>query len=110
MTIKQQILDDIDAVFDAGLTLSITHTYGITEEEPDGTDETLKAFLDMPYERALSNTEIESASPSILLKTSDIGNIDSDSEFTINGTTYYYAEKETNQEGVTRIYISEDQI
>ena len=103
MTIAQQILNDLDSVFDAGLTIEITHTY-------DQNNEILKAFFDRPYQTALTGDEIETINPSILIRTSEASNIDRDSEFTILGTKYYITEIEADNEGVTRIILSEDQI
>lgn len=104
-TIQQQLLDDLDAVFDAGLTIEITHTYN-----GGGSNETLKVFFDRTYEAAFPEGSIESANISILLKTSDVGNITKDSTFTIQGTTYYPIENQGDEDGVTRIFISVDQI
>jgi hypothetical protein len=103
VTIAQQILDDLDSVFDAGLTIEIIHIYGQNSE-------TLKAFFDRPYQRALAGDEVETINPSILIRTSQASNIDRDSEFTILGTKYYITEIEADNEGVTRIILSEDQI
>jgi hypothetical protein len=105
MTIQQQLLDDLDAVFDAGLTIEITHTYN-----GGGSNETLKVFFDNPYQPGLSRDEVESQNPSILVQTADAGNIDRNSEFTILSTTYYVVENQSDNEGVTRIIISQDAI
>jgi len=100
MTIASQILDDLDSVFTAGLTIDAVHVNGITNE-------TLKVFFDRNYARVLSPNEIESERPSILVKTQDTAHIDRASVFTILGATYYVAEMESDFEGVTRIMLSE---
>ena len=105
MTIQTQITADLEAIFTDGLALDITHTY-------DGGDssETLQAFFDNLYDRALGRDEIEASRPSILVQTAEAGNIAAGSQFVIAGTTYYLTESENDQEGVTRFYVSEDQI
>lgn len=105
MTIQQQILDDLDAVFDAGLTIDITHIYN-----GGASNETLTVFFDNPYQTALSRDAVESDNPAILVQTVDAGNIDDASSFTILGTTYYVTENQGDDKGVTRILISQDQI
>jgi len=105
MTIQEQLLDDLDAVFDDGLTLSITHTYN-----GGASQETLKVFFDRSYEAAFPEGSVESANISILVKSSDAGNITRDSTFTVSGTTYYPIENQGDEQGVTRIFLSEDQI
>jgi len=105
MAIQTQIISDLDAIFTDGLALDITHTYN-----GGGTSETLKAFFDNPYDRALARDDVAASRPSILVRTSEVGNIDTGSEFTISGTTYYLTEPENDQDGVTRFYISEDQM
>jgi len=106
MTINEQILSDLDAIFTDGLTIDITHTYNGGESS-----ETLKAFFDRSYGVALQEgVGIESASLSILIRTSEVGNIDRDSEFTIQDTTYYVIENQGDDQGVTRILISEDKV
>ena len=101
MNIKEQITTDIDSIFASGLTIEITHNYSSTQE-------TLKAFFNNPYETALSKDEIESTLPGILVKTSTAGNISRESSFVINSKTYYVAENQGDQAGVTTIVLSED--
>ena len=105
MTIQTQIITDLDAIFTDGLALDIIHTYN-----GGGSSETLKAFFDNPYDRALARDEIEASRPSILVRTSEAGNIAKGSEFTISEVTYYLTESENDQEGITCFYLSEDQI
>ena len=102
---KTQIITDLDAIFTDGLALDITHTYN-----GGGSSETLKAFFDNPYDRALARDDIAASRPSILVRTSEAGNIAKGSEFTISEVTYYLTEPENDQDGVTLFYISEDQI
>lgn len=109
MTIQSQILDDVDSVFAAGLTIDAVHVNGLTNE-------ILKVFFDRNYARALGNNEydqavsiVESESPTILVKTEDTAHIDRASIFTILGASYYVAETESDFEGVTRIKLTEDQ-
>lgn len=102
-TIQQQILDDVDSVFDAGLTLDVVHVNGATNE-------TIKAFFDNPYSTGLvGDGDIENPTPAIIIKTSDSSNIDKDSHFTILGTVYYPIDIEPDEHGVRRVTISEDQ-
>ena len=101
-TLKQEILDDLDAIFDGGLTLDITHVNGIVNE-------TIKGFFDNPYSTGLvGEGDIENPNPSILIKTEDSGNIDEDSNFTILGVVYYPGEIESDVEGVKKITLSKD--
>jgi len=102
MTIQSQILDDLDSVFAAGLTIDAIHVNGATNE-------TLKVFFDRNYARAMAPNEVESESPTILVKTEDTTHIDRASVFTILGATYYLAEMESDDHGVTRIKLTEDQ-
>jgi hypothetical protein len=102
VTIQSQILDDLDSVFAAGLTIDAVHVNG-------STNETLKVFFDRNYARALGNGEVESESPTILVKTEDTAHIDRASVFTILGAAYYVAEMESDFEGTTRIRLTEDQ-
>jgi len=105
MNIRTQIITDLDAIFTDGLALDITHIYN-----GGGSSETLRAFFDNPYDRALARDDIVASRPSILVRTSEAGNIAGGSEFTISGSTYYLTEPENDQEGTTRFYLSEDQI
>jgi hypothetical protein len=102
VTIQSQILDDLDAVFTAGLTIDAVHVNGATNE-------TLKVFFDHNYGRVLGTNEVESEAPSILVKTEDSAHIDRASTFTISGVTYHVAETESDYEGVIRIKLTEDE-
>lgn len=105
MTIQTQIITDLDALFTDGLALDITHTYN-----GGGSNEILKAFFDNPYDQALARDDVAASRPSILVRTSEAGNIVKGSEFTISGTTYYLTEPENDQDGITLFYISEDRV
>ena len=82
MDIKTQIITDLDAIFMDGLALDITHKYN-----GGGSSETLKAFFDNPYDRALARDDIAASRPSILVRTSEAGNISKGSEFIENQQT-----------------------
>lgn len=101
-TIQEQILNDIDAVFNAGLSVDVLH-----ENAP--ISETIKGFYDNPYSSGLvGEGDIENPTPAIFIKTSDSGNIDEGSKLTIAGVDYYPVEIETDVEGVTKITLSKD--
>lgn len=101
-TIKQQVLDDLDAVFDAGLAVDITHVNGATNE-------TIKGFFDDPYQTGLvGDAEFNNPAPAIFIQTADCGNVDENSEFTISGTVYYVIEIEPDNEGMKKINLSKD--
>jgi len=102
VTIQSQILDDLDSVFAAGLTIDAVHVNGAINE-------TLKVFFDRNYKRAMSPNDVESGAPTILVKTEDTTHIDRASVFTILSVTYYVAEMESDEHGVTRIRLTEDQ-
>ena len=102
MTIQSQILADLVSVYNAGLTIDAVHVNGAINE-------TLKVFFDNNYIKVLGTNEVESNRPSILVKTADSGNINRSSTFTISGVTYYVAEDEPDNEGVKRIYLTQDQ-
>jgi len=53
--------------------------------------------------------DIENPTPAIYIKTSDSGNVDEDSSFTISGTVYYPMEIEPDFEGMKKINLSTDQ-
>ena len=106
MTVKSQISADLSAIFTDGLQTSITHKYNNGANQ-----ETLNAFFEHPYQTALSEgRDAESSLPSILLKTGDTANITRQSEFIIEGETYYIIEKESNVEGITRINLSKTKV
>jgi len=101
-TLQQQILDDLDAIFNGGLPLDVSHVNGETSE-------TIKGFFDNPYSSGLvGDGDIENPTPTIFIKSSDSGNIDENSNFTISGITYYPVEIETDVEGVKKITLSKD--
>lgn len=105
VTIQQQLTDDLDAVFDYGLQINITHVNGAVNE-------TIKGFWDPEYSRLLEEggVAVESDKPSILIRTSEAGNIDRDSTFTIDSVTWYPLEVESDQHGTQRIYLSKTQV
>lgn len=101
MSIKTQITDDAEAVFDSGLTVAAVHTYGVETEN-------LLVFFNNPYEVAAQfDTEQEATLISIEVLTANADNIDHDSSFLIAGTTYYVDEIQPDNEGTITIIISE---
>jgi len=101
-TIREQILNDVDAIFAAGLAVDITHHYGSSQEN-------LKAFWDDSYQPSFDGTlPVANALPRILVKTSVAGNISKTSSFTINSTTYYVDAIMVDNEGITELTLSED--
>ena len=101
-TIREQVVNDVNAVFDAGLAINITHHYGASQE-------TLKAFFDIAYQPSFEGAlPVENAVPRILVKTATAGNITKNSSFTINAVTYYVSAITTDNEGVIEIFLSED--
>ena len=101
MTLLSQITEDAEAIIVDGFSQGIIHIYGAESE-------TLNAIFDNPHEVALDD-RVTSSLPGILVKTSEAGNIDTDSSFTINGTTYYAMEIQPDDFGITKITLSEDE-
>ena len=102
MSVQDQILSDINAIFSDGLTVDCIHDDGVTQT-------TIKVFFDQPFVELFGETVIESATPSILCKTDDLAqlNLTRSSIFIIDGTSYSINEIENDQNGVTRIHLSE---
>jgi len=95
---------DVDSIFSGDFARTVTHHYG------GGSTETIRAIFTNPYERIqLGAVEIESATPGILIKTSESGNIDRDtSYFTIGSTTYHIIEMGIDEDGIIFINLSQD--
>ena len=105
-TIQQQLENDLDAIFNGGLQIIVTHIYGSDQEQ-------LRAFYDPEYSKLFEGSgqaAVESVRPSILIRTSQAENIDHNSSFVINSITYYPLEIESDNHGLKRIYISTDQV
>ena len=97
-----QILSDVDAIFSDGLTVDVVHVNGAVNE-------TIQGLFENPYSSGLvGDGDIENPTPAIYIKTSDSGNINEDSNFTISGTVYYPINIETDMEGVKKITLSKD--
>jgi hypothetical protein len=102
-TLAETILADLETVFDGGLAVNATHVNGATNE-------TLRVIFNNPHKTGLEGWgEISSAGPGILIQTADLTNVDRDSTFAISGTTYYVIEIQPDQDGITTIWLSEDQ-
>jgi hypothetical protein len=97
------ITSDVDSIFDRDFAEDITHHYGAESE-------TISAIVRNPYEvMELGGVGLESALPSIAIKTSDNTNIDrSTSYFTIDSVTYHIIEMSIDDYGITIIQLSKD--
>lgn len=100
MSLKDLLKSDLDHVFSGGLQTAAIHSI-------NGQDNTVNVFFNIPYNKA-GGDRIESASPYILVKTADAGNIEHASTFEINGIIYSVIEIESNNQGTVKIHLSED--
>jgi len=98
------ITGDVDSIFSGDFAQEITHHYG------ESSTESIQGIFMDPYESMeLSGVAVESALPSVLIKTSQAGNVDRESSyFTIESTTYHIVELENDDNGITKIYLSQD--
>lgn len=102
MGLSEQITTDLEKLFAEDLAIDVVHQNGQTQE-------TIRAFFNIPQETLLEGIlNVNSARPEILIQTSDMTNIDLDSSFTIAGTVYKPLEISPDEEGITRITLSED--
>lgn len=105
-TLQETILADLEAIFSGGLAQDITHVNGATNE-------TLRGIFNNPHTLGFPGMdgyiEISSAAPALLIQTAAAGNIGKASVFTVAGATYYLAEKQPDQNGVTLLVLSKDQ-
>lgn len=106
MTLQETIIADLSAIFADGFTVTATHTYGNGSDSED-LNVLFQTSPDVTLEE--SGGGITTALPSILLLTSDAGNIDRDSSFAIGDSVYYVLQIEQSVEGVTRIWLSDNQ-
>jgi hypothetical protein len=97
------ILNDVDSIFDMEFTENVIHHYG-------GSEEIITAIVRDPYEiMELGGVDLESALPSIAIKTSDLTNIDRlTSYFVIDSVTYHIIEMSNDDYGITIIQLSKD--
>lgn len=97
------INSDLAAVFTEGFTVEATHQNGATNEA-------LRVLFSNPNRPGLDNlAEVSGSSPSLLIQTADMVNVDRESTFTINSVVYSVIDIHPDQSGVTRIFLSEDQ-
>lgn len=102
-TLKQQLLDDLNQVFQAGLETVATHTNSATVE-------TINVLFDRVHEMTFENgLEVSTQQPQILVQTADAGNVDRDSVFVIESVTYYVLEIQPDEHGTQRILLSRNQ-
>jgi len=106
MTLQEVITADLSAIFTNGFAVTATHTYGGGSDQ-----EEIDVLFQTSPELTMEDRGggITTALPSILLLTSAAGNIDRDSSFAIDDRVYYVLEIEPSVEGVTRIWLSDDQ-
>lgn len=102
-TLSDQIKSDLTNILSQDFGESITHHYGESSEE------SLNVIFDRNYYGMFEGVTVESAAPSILLRTADAGNITKSSSFTISSTTYYVYEIQQLNDKTTRIILSEQE-
>jgi len=102
-TLKQQLLNDLDNVFQAGLQVAATHTNGETVE-------TINVFFDRVHEMSLEGgLEVSTQQPQILVQTADAASVARDSVFVIESVTYYVLEIQPDDNGTKRILLTRNQ-
>ena len=102
-TLKQQILNDLDNVFQAGLQTAAQHTNGATVE-------TINVLFDRVHEMTFENgLEVSTQQPQILVQTADAASVARDSVFVIESVTYYVLEIQPDDNGTKRILLTRNQ-
>ena len=102
MSLLSMISNDVTRIFERDFAEDITHHYGAESE-------TISAIVRNPYEiMELGGVGLESALPSIAIKTSDLTNIDRTSYFVIDSVTYHIIEMSNDDYGITIIQLSKD--
>jgi hypothetical protein len=108
-SIPQNFLADLDAIFNSPLAVDVQHI-----NAGNGINETLRAFYDTEYEILFDNRgfstgiEISSETPQILLRTAEAANVQTDSQFVIDGETFYVFDLQPDLHGVKRILLTKD--
>lgn len=102
MSLDTQMTADVSAIFAGDFVTAATHVRGPVNE-------VLNVLFDRPHSTAGDDDmERSPEDPQIRVQTSDMENVEPDSQFTIEGTVFTIIEIMPDEHGVTKILLSED--